>query len=364
MSDVSQRRRERREIDRGRGSGDGVNPTFDLRQGDALELLRAMPDESVHCCVTSPPYWGMRDYGIDGQLGLEATPVAYVERMVEVFREVRRVLRRDGTLWLNLGDCYATGAGAVGDHPGGGEQGARWRGDVDRHRDDRRRAPNSEKQTAAAMGPQTQPNRMPISGLKPKDLVGMPWRVAFALQADGWWLRSDIIWAKPNPMPESVTDRPTKAHEYLFLFAKSRRYYYDAEAVAEPIAEQTEVDRVDSGRFTPDRGFPGATDHGNGRLGANPNGRRNKRTVWEIATAPFPAAHFATFPPALVEPCVLAGTAPGSTVLDPFAGAGTTGLVALRLGRSFIGLELNPRYVEMARRRIVDDAPLLNVSAT
>ena len=292
-------------------------------QGDCREVMAQMPDESVHTVVTSPPYWGLRDYGIGGQLGLEPTPEEYVANMVAVFREVRRVLRADGTVWLNLGDSYA-----------GGER-------VTDQQD----------------------------GLKPKDLVGIPWRVAFALQADGWYLRSDIIWSKPNPMPESVTDRPTKAHEYLFLLSKSPRYYYDADAVREPHVRTW--DESNGGNLKVGGVRPVGTNevhaHGGGGLimrsrNYNPLGR-NRRTVWTIATEPFPGAHFATYPTALVEPCILAGSARGDLVLDPFAGAGTTGMVALRHGRRFVGIELNPTYAEMARRRIVDDAPLLNRTA-
>lgn len=333
--------------------------------GDALTVLRTLPGESVQCCVTSPPYWGLRDYGHNDQIGQESTPAEYVARLVEVFREVRRVLRSDATLWLNLGDCYATGAGRVGDCPGGGEQGARWRGDVDRVRDDkrglrfdrlangrgdqpavqRRKTRASRDGTHAgkhtgisAMGPMTQPNRMPIEGLKPKDMVGIPWRVAFALQANGWWLRSDIVWGKPNCMPESVLDRPTKAHEYVFLLSKSERYYYDAAAIAE-------------------EGVYPAGHVVTGSL------KRNKRSVWHIPTQPFPGAHFAVMPMALAEPCVLAGCPRGGAVLDPFAGAGTVGVVALRHGRSFTGIELNPAYCDLARERIRNDAPLLNAAS-
>jgi DNA modification methylase len=242
------------------------------------------------------------------------------------------VLRKDGTLWLNLGDSYATGAGKVGDHPGGGSQGDNWQGAM------------------------TSPNRMPQPGLKPKDLCGIPWRVAFALQADGWWLRQDIIWAKPNPMPESITDRCTKAHEYLFLLSKSARYYYDAEAIAEealqPIGAIKPIigSKIDANGFT-------TNGHGSSSLGSN-QGKptRNKRSVWEIATAPFSEAHFATFPPALIEPCIKAGCPANGTILDPFGGAGTTGLVADRLGRNAILIELSPQYATMAERRLRDDA--------
>jgi DNA modification methylase len=325
--------------------------------GDALAEIRDLPDGIARCCVTSPPYWGLRDYGVEGQIGLERMPEEYISKLVAVFRELRRVLADDGTLWLNLGDCYATGAGKVGDHPGGGEQGERWKGNRGTHD-----ANNSGKHSAslAAMGPRTQPNRMPIRGLKPKDLVGIPWRVAFALQADSWHLRSDIIWSKPNPMPESVRDRPTKAHEYLFLLSKNKRYYYDAAAIAEP------ANWPEGPWGIPSQKHAAAS---NGKLMRTAAGlvkqagvgreTRNKRSVWTIPTAPFPEAHFATFPPALVTPCILAGSAIGDTVIDPFAGAGTTGLVASRLNRNFVGIELNPKYAEMARRRIEQDAPLL-----
>jgi site-specific DNA-methyltransferase (adenine-specific) len=290
---------------------------------DCLEALRKLPDESVHCVVTSPPYWGLRDYGISGQLGLESSFQDYLATMVEVFREVRRVLRKDGTLWLNMGDTYASAwvcnrRNVVGN--GSLENGKRA----------------------------NRPNRLG-DGLKEKDLVGMPWRLAFALQADGWYLRSDIIWHKPNPMPESVTDRPTKAHEYVFLMSKIERYFYDAEAVRE--------DGVEPNRKRNDR-IGGANGHTvrhslGGMIGAS--AKRNKRTVWTIPTAPFPEAHFATFPPALVEPCILAGCPKGGIVLDPFGGAGTTALIAARLGREAILIELNPQYAAMAERRLQAD---------
>lgn len=330
----------------------------EIRQGDALELLREMPDGVVRCCVTSPPYWALRDYGMDGQLGLEATPQEYVARLVEVFAEVRRVLADDGSLWVNLGDSYA------------GSWGAQSRG-----------GPPSESSTLAGNGhvgggpkikslsavqiaahPKTTRtgslSRAP--GLKPKDLVGVPWRVAFALQADGWWLRSDIIWAKPNPMPESIRDRPTKAHEYLFLLSKRERYYYDADSIAWPSCNRL------PGNKRPDKHVSAAmagdphlrTKAGMFKLQQKwkeqgPPETVNARSVWPVATQPFPEAHFATFPQALVEPCILAGSEPGDLVLDPFCGSGTTGVVALRHGRRFVGLELNPDYCEMARRRIM-----------
>jgi DNA modification methylase len=286
----------------------------------------------------------LRDYGHDGQIGLEQTPDEYVQEMVGVFREVRRVLADDGTLWLNLGDSYAgsgKGRNADGTHQEGGKQGTS-RGTV-------------EGQLFKAQ----------VDGLKPKDLVGIPWRVAFALQADGWYLRQDIIWAKPNPMPESVTDRCTKAHEYVFLLTKQPRYYYDHEAVREPLSQSTI--RIHSSAGVNARGS-GADwkqyNTGNGHSGLiNGNlrdGQRNKRSVWTVTTKPFKGAHFAVMPEALVEPCVLAGSATGDTVLDPFSGSGTVGVVALRHGRNYIGCELNPEYADLSRKRILDDQPLMN----
>ena len=320
-----------------------VRVTIRLLCGDALEVMRLLPDESVQCCITSPPYWGLRDYGIEGQLGLERTPEEYVAKLVEVFREVKRVLRADGTVWLNLGDCYNAYNGGAG--PG---------------------SKLSDTQTSERPHLETGYG-LRTPALKPKDLVGIPWRVAFALQADGWWLRSDIIWAKPNPMPESVTDRPTKAHEYLFLLAKSARYYYDAEAIREPFVYPVDASR----QFKPDGWATGKGPHNSiahyaERTGSEPTAEggpsihagRNRRTVWTIPTQPFPEAHFATFPEALVEPCIAAGSREGDTVLDPFCGSGTVGVVCARAGRNFIGIDLNPEYVEIARRRIEGTAPL------
>ena len=438
-------------------------PTWDIRQGDAIEVMRAMEPESVHCVVTSPPYWSLRDYGVDGAYGLEPTLDEYIERMVKVFREVRRVLRKDGSLWLNLGDAHVAS-------PKGNLNGQ-----------DKSGLTSTKTQQHSPVGVHKRG-----TGLKPKDLIGLPWRVAFALQADGWWLRSDIIFAKKNPMPESVTDRPTRAHEYLFLLTKAPRYFYDADAIREP-AEYGYRDHRDkwiSGKENGD----GHRSGGGSVTGGNPAMGRNARTVWSIATQPYRGSHFATFPEALVRPCILAGTSehgvcgvtgdpwervterndgphdgktetryetgsngnrmsllrqaarergeeyvqrvatigwqptcgapwervverertnPGrgprrsdnppnprsdtgrngtsrkgdlgaviteqwqptcdhdsepvpATVLDPFCGSGTTGVVALRQGRSFIGIELNPEYIELARKRIIDDAPLLN----
>ena len=317
-----------------------------ILEGDALERLRELPDESVQTCITSPPYWGLRDYGVEGQLGLEPTPEEYVANLVAVFREVRRVLRDDGTLWLNLGDSYAQGGS------GGASAKSTLKNDGRPVYGARRYEQELNKQSFSRRAP---------AGYKPKDLVGIPWLVAFALRADGWYLRSDIVWAKVNPMPESVTDRPTRAHEYIFLFSKSPRYFYDADAIREPDGGKPSGNGfVRDYRLT----YQNADGTGRGRDEQwEPGGGRNKRSVWTVATQPFPAAHFATFPPALIEPCVLAGSAEGDTVLDPFAGSGTTGVVALRHNRDFVGIEINPEYAEMARERIRNDAPLLNIGA-
>ena len=394
--------------------------SFELLQGDCIKVLATLPDASVQCCVTSPPYWGLRDYGADSQLGLEATPEEYVANMVAVFREVRRVLRDDGTLWLNLGDSYAS----IG-----------------------HKKSNSGYGTSGLSGGIAQ-KHFPLShenngdGLKNKDLVGIPWRVAFALQADGWWLRQDIIWHKPNPMPESVTDRCTKAHEYIFLLTKSAKYFYDSEAVKERGAMVAGDSAGSSQRDTQETHGLGGGNSGinlaKQKLAAELQEKgystRNKRSVWTVTTKPFRGAHFATFPPDLIEPCILAGTSENgqcpkcgkswkrimekigvstyekmggknggykkmreesmrrgetgvgdtrdsngnivwyeatpkkfmgwqpdcvcrldpiaSVVLDPFSGAGTTGLVAVQHGRRYIGIELNPDYLEMSRKRI------------
>ena len=307
---------------------------FELLQGDCLQQLATLPAASVQCCVTSPPYWGLRDYGTPGQLGLEATPDEYVANMVAVFRAVRRVLRDDGTLWLNLGDSYAGNSNNTrGEGAGGG------------------------KERGKAMGFGTLPQKKDYDGIKPKDLVGIPWRVAFALQADGWYLRQDIIWHKPNPMPESVTDRCTKAHEYIFLLTKSARYFYDSDAVKEPVSEVS-LKRAEYGWDCDRPSTKNASMGGDGihteKMGTrfvNPTGR-NKRSVWTISTKPYRGAHFATFPPDLIEPCILAGSATDALVLDPFSGAGTTGVVSVQHGRRYIGIELNPDYLEMSRKRI------------
>lgn len=348
-----------------------------LLEGDVLAQLATLPQESVQCVVTSPPYWGLRDYKVAGQIGLEPTIEEWIEKMIAVFREIRRVLRLDGTVWLNLGDSYA-----------GGTRGG---------------ATKPDDKQASNRGSLRGPVATPI-GVKPKDLVGMPWLAAFALRTDGWWLRCDIIWSKPNPMPESVKDRPTRAHEYLFLLSKAERYYYDADAIREPLSEATKI-RLSQPTFEQQMGGPKDSKTGNrscrktlenmhrrvpsgwktgpgahtdltGRFKdkreakyENANGKwrwngsefhtvpegtmgANKRTVWEIATHPFPEAHFATFPEDLVRPCVLASCPPDGIVLDPFSGSGTTAIVALALGRRYIGIELNAKYNEMARKRL------------
>jgi DNA modification methylase len=310
-------------------------PESSVMVGDCRDILPTLPAGSVQCCVTSPPYWGLRSYLPDDhpdkarELGTESTPDEYVAHMVEVFREVRRVLRDDGVLWLNLGDCYAANRPA-------------------------QVSPTKWKKLK-----QGQPSVVP-PGLKPKDLVGIPWRVAFALQADGWWLRSDVVWAKSisgayhggSCMPESVTDRPTRAHEYLFLLAKSERYYWDAEAVREPAFYPEDRRRPFAPGQVDSRGDGRARGGGTERNGDTTS--RNIRSVWHHSPQPFPGAHFAVMPPALVMPCVLSGSAKGQTILDPFTGAGTVGVVATQNGRSFVGCELNPEYAEMARKRIAN----------
>lgn len=314
--------------------------------GDARERLKELPDNSVHCVVTSPPYFGLRDYGVDGQMGLEETPAEYVDSMVELFREVRRVLRDDGTLWLNLGDSYAGSWGAQGRE---GTPSKNYYNNSQLSRNQILNHPKRARFTGAVRE----------GGVKPKDLYGIPWRVAFALQADGWYLRQDIIWSKPNPMPESVRDRCTKAHEYIFLLSNNERYFYDAEAIAEPAVKAGQF-LHSYGSGAKDRQDVSATNDRRTRIGlANWNRAqpetRNKRSVWEVTTQGFSEAHFATFPPALIEPCIKAGCPAGGTVLDPFGGAGTTGLVADRLRRDAILIELNPDYAAIAQRRIKVD---------
>ena len=374
-----------------------------LLKGDAREVLKGLKDESVQCVVTSPPYWGLRDYGNplslwggdpdcdhsfgeetkgdtrdhnigktrwnhvygdgeisphvkvsqgryctkcggwEGCLGLEPTPEQFVENMVSVFQEVKRVLRKDGTVWLNLGDSYAMSSMRGGDKPFSGNVGA-----------------HSDYDTSIKMGKRNLPQR-----LKPKDLIGIPWRVAFALQADGWYLRSDIIWNKPNPMPESIKDRPTKSHEYIFLLTKSKKYYYDNEAIKEPVQDSSikrsmygwDCDRPSTKNAS--MGGEGIHTEKMGSRFVDLNGR-NKRTVWKMNTKPYKEAHFATFPEELPETCIKAGTKKGDVVLDIFAGSGTVCAVASRLGRNSVGIELNEEYLKLARKRCkVDSESLL-----
>jgi DNA modification methylase len=302
-----------------------------ILNGDCIEMMKTLPDQSVNCCVTSPPYFGLRDYGHEGQIGLEETPEAFVQKMVEVFREVKRVLRDDGTLWLNLGDSYARQAG-----------------------DDSKKDPASQATGFAnviASGGAKKGNNKPPNGLKPKDLIGIPWRVAFALQADGWWLRQDIIWHKPNPMPESVTDRCTKAHEYIFLLSKSARYFYDAEAIKEPSASSS-IARLSQPNLKSQVGSARVPGKTNGSMKAVGGEMRNPRSVWTVNTQPYKGAHFATFPPELIRPCILAGCPKGGVVLDPFGGSGTTAAVANEESRDAILCELNADYIPLINERI------------
>ena len=303
--------------------------------GDVREQLKQLPDQSVNCVVTSPPYWGLRDYGNDGQIGLEQEPEDFINELVSVFREVKRVLRDDGTLWLNIGDSYSgSGKGTAGN--------------LGKKHNER----HLEHKTGGLIP----------SGTKPKDLVGIPWMLAFALRADSWYLRQDIIWHKPNPMPESVRDRCTKAHEYIFLLSKSPKYYFDNEAMQEPSAQLGKTNIRFGGNKYGDSDDPKhATKSGNTYVDS---GKRNKRSVWTVTTRPFKGAHFATFPPALIEPCILAGCPEGGTVLDPFFGAGTTGLVAQRHNRKWIGCELNPEYAAIAQARIESESTLFTIGDT
>jgi len=300
--------------------------------GDCRDTMRRWASEGVKAqmCVTSPPYFGLRDYGHEGQIGLEQTPEQYISAMVEVFQCVRDVLADDGTLWLNIGDSYAN------DGKWGGSSGGKH---------------------AKALHGNTSVGRTKVNtGLKPKDLIGIPWVLAFALRADGWYLRQDIIWHKPNPMPESVRDRCTKAHEYMFLLSKSERYFFDSEAMKEPAVGNASgaaasFKRNGSKReqTIPGQGYG---THRPEREDVAYNETRNRRSVWTIATRPYKGAHFATFPPALIEPCILAGSRPGDIVLDPFMGSGTTAQVALQHGRQYLGCELNAAYAELQSQRI------------
>ncbi len=282
--------------------------------GDCLASLATLPDASINCCVTSPPYYGLRDYGVDGQIGLEESPDAYVARLVEVFREIRRVLTDDGTLWVNIGDSYSRDPGKGGSGPNGKHDSIPDYGNA--------RKIMSEKRGSSDGGvgrADRAPVRVGGEGIKPKDMIGIPWLLAFALRADGWFLRQDIIWSKPNPMPESVRDRCTKAHEYIFLLSKSERYYFDHDILKEA---------------------------------AVGGGERSRRSVWTVTPKPYKGAHFAVYPPELIEPCILAGCPSGGSVLDPFGGSGTTGGVALKNGRNAILCELNPDYAALMPARI------------
>jgi DNA modification methylase len=326
---------------------------------DCMDGLKILDDCSVDCCVTSPPYWGLRDYGVEEQLGLEDTPEEYVNNLVEVFREVKRVLKDDGTLWLNLGDSYS----------GSGKGGAAYPENAKKYKQ------GSNKGMLGAIKTIKSSN----INYKPKNLIGIPWRVAFALQADGWYLRQDIIWAKTNPMPESVKDRCTKSHEYIFLLSKNAQYYFDAEAIAEPATEST-IKRLSQDVESQEGSsrIPGKTNgnmkvvkprYGGKKYTENPEAfyrtkpgnaydyrpKRNKRDVWTVSTKPFKEAHFATFPPDLIEPCILAGCRVGGIVLDPFMGSGTVGLVAKRHNKKYIGFELNVKYIDIAAKRIENE---------
>lgn len=349
-------------------------PMDKILQGDCLKVLKTLPTESIDCCITSPPYWALRDYGVEGQLGMEKTPEEFIGKLTDIFREVRRVLKKEGTLWLNLGDSYLGGGFGVtsDDAPITGKQ-ATNRG-------------TENIETRKKLGALKRKHET----IKQKDMVGIPWMAAFALRADGWYLRQDIIWAKPNPMPESVTDRCTKSHEYIFLMSKSKQYYFDNEAIKEKSAEST-LPRMLRGVSEDHKnvnGAPGQTPHsmnkprknytkemaGGGTSMLNHNGyfkadgspigvlgMRNKRDVWTVMTSPFPEAHFATYPEGLIAPMIKAGCPENGIVLDPFMGVGTTGLVAQKLVRNYIGIELNPEYIKIAEERL-KNKPLFLVS--
>ncbi len=311
-------------------------------QGDALTVLRTLDDESVQMCVTSPPYYGLRDYGVDGQIGMEETPEQFISALADVFDEVRRVLKPDGTLWVNIGDSYAAQRG--GTHPpaetlAGGKHGYTDDGDIVNR--DRNKGYNPTRNASAI-------------GLKHKDLIGIPWMLAFELRRRGWYLRQDIIWHKPNPMPESVKDRCTKSHEYIFLLSKSDKYYFDHESMKEKavytaVEAKNNPTRYGGNKYTATPDKFNRTKSGNAY---NYTGFRNKRDVWSVSTKPYKEAHFATYPEELILPCILSGSRKGDTVLDPFNGAGTTGVVCLKTGREYIGVELNPDYVDISMRRL------------
>jgi len=305
---------------------------------DCLTFLKSLPDNYVNCCVTSPPYYGLRDYGVDGQIGLEETPEAYVEKMVAVFREVRRVLKDDGIMWLNLGDSY-WGSGTGKDKS--------WENGKNLNSLEAK----SKRGLSAAMGDNATKRSGYHNEIKPKDLIGIPWMVAFAIRADGWYLRQDIIWHKPNPMPESVTDRCTKAHEYIFLMSKSARYYYDADAIKERSLEVKDYSKThkDGNKRNPSHLVNGFRPRESPAIYE----MANKRSVWVVNTHSYTEAHFATFPEDLIVPCIKAGCPEGGIVLDPFMGAGTTALVAYKLNRNYIGSEINPDYCKIAEKRLL-----------
>ena len=300
---------------------------INIKIGDCRHVLKKLPSNHFHTCVTSPPYWGLRDYGNNGQLGLEETPQEFVENLVMVFREVKRVLRDDSTLWLNLGDSYSGHCSRASNNGRAGFG-------------------NKREGVFLKTG----------KGLKAKDLVGIPWRVAFALQEDGWYLRQDIIWNKPNPMPESVKDRCTKAHEYIFLLSKQPKYYFDNESIKiDALHSNVLCKSYKSGKNISDQKFNNTKT---GKTDIYVGEKVNKRSIWTVTTKPYKEAHFATYPPDLIEPCILAGCPENGNVLDPFGGAGTTGLVADRLNRNATIIELNKEYIKIADKRITNDAPL------
>lgn len=313
--------------------------TNSIYQGDCLEVLKTLDDESVNCCVTSPPYYGLRDYGNAGQIGLEETPELYVTKMVEVFTEVKRVLKKDGTLWLNLGDSYW----------GGGWKGSKT--DV---------TGSKQATNAGSLCGKDLKKDGKHDFIKTKDLIGIPWMIAFALRSAGWYLRQDIIWHKPNPMPESVTDRCTKAHEYIFLFSKSQKYYYDAEAIKQGLSDPLRTNWQSGSRINginQDRNDNDFSDRSKDKTYES----ANKRSVWTVSVKPFLGSHFATFPEDLIVDCIKAGCPEGGIVLDPFMGAGTTAFVSIKLFRNFLGIELNDKYIKIAEKRLAKNLGIFNL---
>ena len=306
---------------------------YKILEGNAIDRLKDLNDESVNCCVTSPPYWNLRDYGNENQIGLEETPDEFIEKLVKVFSEVKRVLKNDGTLWVNISDTYcSTSPNTMGD---------------------KLNIKGVSEQRSLASRKYRPPTP---TGMKPKDLVGIPWMLAFALRRNGWYLRQDIIWHKPNPMPESVKDRCTKAHEYIFLLAKSEKYYYDNSSIAEPVSYYSRFNGSQGGKS----GANGdRNDKGRVSIPNKSNGYKNRRSVWSVATHPYRNAHFATFPEKLIEPCILAGCPDNGIVLDPFSGSGTTGAVAIKNNKNYIGIELNPEYIELSHKRIQESCGFL-----